>query len=340
LIGVVVPFLFGTLTALLFQYPTQDAILIGIVLSATSVSISAQTLLEIGKLRTREGVRYVLFVPEGTEEFLRRDLNGPELVFEAYSEISFSQFRKHVFLFFLRFSLITRTGINLAWHGSAKRQWHGWSFFFAFPLFLVLHFTPYARDVFQYLEEKLYPDPLHDHFFEQYKPNLVVVTNILAQPDIAFIKSARRFGVESVGMTKGWDNLDKHNLQVKPDKLIVQNKKLLGYAMKYQRFAPEDVFIGGFPAFDIFFVRTQSLQIVEHRSNRGIDVRAITLTLPCRADWQSSMGHPTSAILSVVEGNNQAGANSFSLGSSSFCLGTHLSFWKVKMFLKADTNDL
>jgi Kef-type K+ transport system membrane component KefB len=54
--GVIVPLVLGGLIALPFGYHGQSAVFIGIVLTATSVSISAQTLLELGKLRTREGL--------------------------------------------------------------------------------------------------------------------------------------------------------------------------------------------------------------------------------------------------------------------------------------------
>jgi Kef-type K+ transport system membrane component KefB len=54
--GVVVPLILGAGTALLFRYPSQAAIFVGIILTATSVSISTQTLLELGRLRTPEGL--------------------------------------------------------------------------------------------------------------------------------------------------------------------------------------------------------------------------------------------------------------------------------------------
>jgi Na+:H+ antiporter len=54
--GVIVPLILGGLVALPFGYRWQAAIFIGIILTATSVSISAQTLLELGKLRSREGL--------------------------------------------------------------------------------------------------------------------------------------------------------------------------------------------------------------------------------------------------------------------------------------------
>jgi Kef-type K+ transport system membrane component KefB len=55
-LGVIVPLIMGTATALPFGYEMVPAIGIGLLLTATSVSISAQTLLELGVLRSREGV--------------------------------------------------------------------------------------------------------------------------------------------------------------------------------------------------------------------------------------------------------------------------------------------
>lgn len=55
LLGVLVPTGMGYLLGLAFSLPPRDSLFIGVTLSATSVSISAQTLLELGRLRTREG---------------------------------------------------------------------------------------------------------------------------------------------------------------------------------------------------------------------------------------------------------------------------------------------
>ncbi|WP_054493733.1 cation:proton antiporter [Ardenticatena maritima] len=54
--GVVVPLVLGALLALLFGYPGLEAVFIGIILTATSVSISAQTLMELGYLRSKVGI--------------------------------------------------------------------------------------------------------------------------------------------------------------------------------------------------------------------------------------------------------------------------------------------
>jgi Kef-type K+ transport system membrane component KefB len=55
-LGVLVPIFMGAGATLLFGRDSSQAIFIGIVLGATSVSISAQTLLELGFLRSKEGL--------------------------------------------------------------------------------------------------------------------------------------------------------------------------------------------------------------------------------------------------------------------------------------------
>ena len=54
--GVILPLALGTATGMLFGMDIQAAIFIGLILSATSVSISAQTLMELKVLRSRVGV--------------------------------------------------------------------------------------------------------------------------------------------------------------------------------------------------------------------------------------------------------------------------------------------
>src|SRR3954447_17310796 len=54
--GVVLPLIAGALTAVAFGLPLfWEGLFIGTILTATSVSISAQTLMELGALRSREG---------------------------------------------------------------------------------------------------------------------------------------------------------------------------------------------------------------------------------------------------------------------------------------------
>jgi Kef-type K+ transport system membrane component KefB len=53
--GVILPLTGGAATARAFGYGWRESIFIGTVLTATSVSISAQTLMELKQLRSKEG---------------------------------------------------------------------------------------------------------------------------------------------------------------------------------------------------------------------------------------------------------------------------------------------
>jgi Na+:H+ antiporter len=53
--GVIVPVILGVAVAVPFGYPLPQAIFIGLVLAATSVSITVQTLIELGQLESMEG---------------------------------------------------------------------------------------------------------------------------------------------------------------------------------------------------------------------------------------------------------------------------------------------
>ncbi|MBI3942972.1 MAG: cation:proton antiporter, partial [Chloroflexi bacterium] len=55
-LGVIAPLIGGMLLAIPFGYAPDQAIYVGIILATTSVSISAQTLLEMGQLRTKIGM--------------------------------------------------------------------------------------------------------------------------------------------------------------------------------------------------------------------------------------------------------------------------------------------
>jgi len=56
LLGVIFPLVLGTICSSFFSRDLYEAIFIGIVLSATSVSITVETLTELGKLNTRVGI--------------------------------------------------------------------------------------------------------------------------------------------------------------------------------------------------------------------------------------------------------------------------------------------
>jgi Kef-type K+ transport system membrane component KefB len=58
-LGVFFPFIGGYLVAHLFNLPMLESIFIGIILTTTSVSITVETLMELGKIKTSVGVAII-----------------------------------------------------------------------------------------------------------------------------------------------------------------------------------------------------------------------------------------------------------------------------------------
>jgi Kef-type K+ transport system membrane component KefB len=76
--GITVPLIFGTLTAYLFFQNFWENVFIGVILTATSVSITVETLAELGKLNTRVGINIlgaaviaILFLPKLLNKLLK-----------------------------------------------------------------------------------------------------------------------------------------------------------------------------------------------------------------------------------------------------------------------------
>lgn len=239
------------------------------------------------ELLKRPQTRIVFCVPKGTAAFLRKEVPGEMLVFEEYAEHPTTKLRK-VLIFFLRYSTINRTTINLAWYGSGKARQYKWIYGLSFPFLFLIGIFPWSRSIFQYLEAVLFPDTHYDFFFKKYTPDLVLLTNIVGQLDIAFIKAARRHAVRALAMTKGWDNLDKYHMQIKADKLIVQAQPLREYASRYQGYSPADVFVGGFPAFDIYHSPETLLSRDEVCVRFGLDPTRKILFYGSEGVWSSN----------------------------------------------------
>lgn len=64
-------------------------------------------------------------------------------------------------------------------------------------------------------------------YFQTYKPDLVIITDILNERDVELAHNARFFGVPIIGMVRSWDNLTLHGLmRFLPDLLLVASEEI------------------------------------------------------------------------------------------------------------------
>lgn len=115
------------------------------------------------------------------------------------------------------------------------------------------------------------PDTSLDALFVRYRPTAVFAANLTSVEDARFIKAARRHGVKSVGMPKGWDNLTlKTFLPVFPDRLLVQNALMRADAAHLD-YPESRIEVVGFPKFDIYADSSVLLPREEFMRGLGLD---------------------------------------------------------------------
>ncbi len=129
----------------------------------------------------------------------------------------------------------------------------------------------WPRRAARWLERTWFYDDSYAALFDRYRPDLVFATSIISSVDISCLKSARRRGIATVAMPRGWDNINATLYAILPDRLIVQNETMRADALTYQLAKPKRVVVTGFPQFDWYY-RPEILQSrAEFFRSRGLD---------------------------------------------------------------------
>lgn len=111
------------------------------------------------------------------------------------------------------------------------------------------------QKMFRFFELKRKPSRDIARLFDDIQPDLVFST-ILINPniDLPVIVEAKRRGIKTVAMVRGWDNFTSHGfMRVLPDLFLLQNEYLKEMGLKYQFMKPESLKVVGFPQYDYYF---------------------------------------------------------------------------------------
>ena len=139
--------------------------------------------------------------------------------------------------------------------GKQPRSWLYWP---RLILMAPLKYVPGFKKFIRWLDFKLNPQPEHDYLFEKYKPTLAFATTAHTESDIGVLKSAKRFGIQTVNMPKSWDNLSKILFHVKTDKMLVWSPFMQEQAVEFQGYKKAEVIVTGVPQFD-YYLRREKL---------------------------------------------------------------------------------
>jgi len=108
-------------------------------------------------------------------------------------------------------------------------------------------------------------------YIEKYRPDLCFATDLISGPDAMFLMAAKKHNIKTVGMVRSWDCATNKSLtRVLPDKIIAINEQVKNEMIKYHDVEAEDIFISGFPQFDLY-LKTKPLSREEFFKLIGAD---------------------------------------------------------------------
>lgn len=114
----------------------------------------------------------------------------------------------------------------------------------------ILSNIPFLKSFIRWIEGHFFLPKSYRTYFETYTPSVVFSTSVISKFDIFFMKEARRRGIPTVSMVKGWDNISKSLYRFVPDLFLVQNERMKKTAHELQGIPLEKIVVTGFPQFD------------------------------------------------------------------------------------------
>ncbi len=188
--------------------------------------------------------RVALFQKEfGRENVL---VEGIEDIPEPFSFLD--RFFRHLSFFYVDTKLVrhNRKRFILAAGGS---RFH---FFYAMTGITIVGNLQPLRFFLKFLDRQLIRRKDYHQCFDKYCPNLVFLPHVSSRFDRAFIRTARSYGVPSVGMINSWDTIGfaKYPIRGLSDFLLVHNEIIKEEAMTYLDAKPSRVIPVGMPHFD------------------------------------------------------------------------------------------
>lgn len=239
-------------------------------------------------LAARGDVKFIFFVLERAIEDFKKEWTGASVEMIPIKNPITGRFKSLFLKIFSR---------NLVWTDSTKIISSVGKFSdknkTGFPLKTIFRFVGFLGRfnavvwLYRWVDAHLFPEHNYDYLFRKQKIDLIFLPDVNGKIDTAFIRSARRFGVPSIAMTKGWDTLCQRLLRSLPDRLIVQSEPVRKDARTYQRMPESRIFISGFPQFD-FYRRTEwLLSRAEYCRKIGLDPARAILFFGSSGAWSN-----------------------------------------------------
>ena len=200
-------------------------------------------------------LRLVVAVPRSKLEYYRREFPDRNVIFEPLEIISEPEFGR--ILSVIAFNLLDTDTIRAKQWWEYMRYGKYWKFVLKRGVNLVFGRMRFIRHLIRLLDRLVAIDPAAASLLEKYKPDLIIIPDIVFPPDRVFLRAAKRLGYFVIGMIRSWDNLtSKGVIQILPDKLMVHTTIMKQEAVRYAGMPERDIAVTGIPAYDMFFKKS------------------------------------------------------------------------------------
>ncbi len=142
--------------------------------------------------------------------------------------------------------------------------------------FSALGKMPFVRTFLKRLDKMIFPCSAYDEAIQKYKPELIFITALGSDDEVALLRNSKKHGIKNVGMTVSWDNLSKNGMREKVDRLIVWSEYMKEEATRFQGYSKDEVEVIGIPQFD-HYVHLPLISKQEFCSQFGLDANKKTI---------------------------------------------------------------
>lgn len=246
----------------------------------------------IGHLK-QHGCRVVIFLQtlkgKDIPGYLREEFEDENVILEIIKQPLANNFFDRFYKIFVRWTSLlvysdSTWGYSKAGNVNSRSRMWFWKYVekFIFSILTKIHFI---KGIVRWLEKSIFVPNFYAAYFDKYQPNIVFSTSIISEIDIAFMKEARKRGVKTVGMTKGWDHASRVLYRFIPNKILIQNFIMMDYLLKYQRIDRGIIKVCGFPQFDWYANRDLLVSREEFFFALGLDPKKKLIFFGSEGAW-------------------------------------------------------
>ena len=214
----------------------------------------AKNILRTGilELLLKEKLKIIILVPLKIHKYFIDEFAHSNIFFEVLREHEKSKIRKFFNILFNGLVYTKTEHRRIKFGGGRKKSNSKIVYLCKHLLFSIISRIKILKKLARWLEFNVFINKEFDYLFQKYKPNLVFCSSIYSGQDVILIRTAKRLKIKSIGMPKSWDTVSRLFFRVPPDKMVLNNQFMKNWINREQLIKKKDIYICGFPQFDIY----------------------------------------------------------------------------------------